>query len=357
MDEREDGFPSSRELVRAAREELARHSPTTSTAASDTGSSMGQTARTDCADAVIDAGLPTRGEEAGPSWRERHPETTGRGIPEWPSEAEPRRLWRPWAGVLFVIAAVGVLVGLNAGVFSPTTSPTSTPGTEPVLVDGSTSETRTIVTDTVLTADHDGEIVIGADGVTLDCAGHAITGPGFWSPSPGVLVDRRVNITVKGCTVSGFNDGFRVQHSDNNTFSANKVSNVRQGFTLHDSEDNTLTGNSVIGASDWFGYGLFDGSNRNELRENTATAVSGVGFMIHGAHNNVLIDNYSSNNWGNGFGANPPATGNTYTANRAHDNTNHAFGDNTTGRTGDMGTDNIYIDNVCTGTSHPNGIC
>lgn len=51
-----------------------------------------------------------------------------------------------------------------------------------------TYETMTILVDTVLTEDYDGRIVMGADNVTLDCAGHTITGPGRLEGLPGVSV-------------------------------------------------------------------------------------------------------------------------------------------------------------------------
>jgi hypothetical protein len=38
---------------------------------------------------------------------------------------------------------------------------------------------ETITSNTTLTADHQGSIIIGSNGVTLDCAGHSILGPGF----------------------------------------------------------------------------------------------------------------------------------------------------------------------------------
>jgi hypothetical protein len=38
-----------------------------------------------------------------------------------------------------------------------------------------TSGTLVITSNTTLTEDHAGEIVIAADGVTLDCAGHLVT--------------------------------------------------------------------------------------------------------------------------------------------------------------------------------------
>ena len=41
-----------------------------------------------------------------------------------------------------------------------------------------TAGTLYVVTDTTLTADHDGNVVILADNVTLNCDGHKVNGPG-----------------------------------------------------------------------------------------------------------------------------------------------------------------------------------
>lgn len=63
-----------------------------------------------------------------------------------------------------------------------------------VPVAANTSGTMYISADTTLTEDHDGRIEIVADNVTLDCAGHLLTGPGRlgggarclpWKPNRG----------------------------------------------------------------------------------------------------------------------------------------------------------------------------
>ena len=138
------------------------------------------------------------------------------------------------------------------------------------------------------------------------------------------------------------------------SLSKRRTSAVRQGFTLQGSDHNRLLRNSVVGASDWFAYGLFGGSDNNEIRHNSASATSGIGFMIQGANKILFVSNVASGNYGNGFGANPPATGNVYTANN---NTNHDFEDNTSSGHGDFGTDNHYSNNTCDGRSSPPRTC
>lgn len=228
-----------------------------------------------------------------------------------------------------------------------------------------TSGTMTVSTDTTLTEDHDGRIVIDADGVTLDCAGHTITGPGRLAGLTGIELFQRTAVTVQDCVLLDFNAGFDIGESDGNAFTNNSVSHVHHGFNLVGSDNNTLTGNSVTDATDWFGYGIFHGSDANELHANSATGVKGVGFIVWAASNNLLADNDASNNFGSGFGANETGTvGNTFSGNTANSNTLWGIEDVTPlfgGGTGDAGTDNNYSNNVCVlnrvGGSSPAGLC
>ncbi len=66
-----------------------------------------------------------------------------------------------------------------------------------------------LVVDTTLTADCEGGIIIGltGDNITLDCAGHTVTGPGFGG---GIRVYNRTGVTVQNCTVTNFDTGFDI---------------------------------------------------------------------------------------------------------------------------------------------------
>ena len=214
-----------------------------------------------------------------------------------------------------------------------------------------------VIGDRTLDGDHFGQILVLSGDVTLDCAGHTVSGRSLNPAWSGILLSQRSGVTIRNCVVDDFNTGVVIESSSHNTFEDNTISNVRQGFTLHDSDNNRLLRNSVVGASDWFAYGFFGGSDNNEVRHNCASATSGIGFMIQGANNNLFVSNIASGNYGNGFGVNSPAIGNVYTANTANNNTNHDFEDNTPGRHGDFGTDNHYSNNTCDGRSSPTGIC
>ena len=163
----------------------------------------------------------------------------------------------------------------------------------------STTGTLTITESTTLIQNHDGNIVIGADNVTLDCAGHTITGPGRLAGLPGIELFQRTGVTVKNCVLRDFNDAFRVGESDGNTFTNNTMSHLRQGFTLNQSDNNVLDGNTVTDANDFFGISL-GSSHGNTLTNNTVTD-SSLGFYIINSDNNILTGNTALRNSGSGF--------------------------------------------------------
>ena len=57
-------------------------------------------------------------------------------------------------------------------------------------------------------------IIIGADEVTLDLAGHVLTGPGG-KQGTGIMVDGRRNVSVRNGTLHGFGFGVQVANSVN----------------------------------------------------------------------------------------------------------------------------------------------
>ena len=223
-----------------------------------------------------------------------------------------------------------------------------------------TTGARIIVTDTVLRADHNGNIVIAADNVALDCDGHTITGLGQGTPVHGISLLDRSGVTVTNCHLTEFSAGFLIQRSDANTFSNNTVTEVSSGFTLMRSDNNTISRNVVDDANDWFGYGTFQGSENNEFINNRAISVRGVAFMAWAGDDNIWEANEATDNFGIGFAANTTTRDNVFRDNLSTGNTGFGVEDQTTG-SGDAGTGNFYEDNVCeengNGASSPDGLC
>jgi hypothetical protein len=66
-------------------------------------------------------------------------------------------------------------------------------------------------------------LVIGADGMTLDCAGHAIRG-GLAYESVGVRVADNASVTIRRCTISGFFRAVRAERATDLTILENAIS-------------------------------------------------------------------------------------------------------------------------------------
>jgi len=156
----------------------------------------------------------------------------------------------------------------------------------------------TLTADTILTEDHAGSIIVGTDGITLDCAGHSITGPGSGT---GVLLQNRTGVTVKNCHVSNFDNGIGVERSPNNTIENNDVSdNHNRGINVNDGSHETQLVDNTANRNI---HGIFvsKNSNRNKIVGNTFNENSGSGLMILRSHYNEITDNTASDNGSNGI--------------------------------------------------------
>jgi len=103
--------------------------------------------------------------------------------------------------ILRSVVKVSILVAAAALLFEPATAQVSC---------GDVLTVNTTLTQD-LTCATDG-LRIGADGVTLDCAGHAIRGPGT-TVGTGVAAVGVSDVTVTGCHISGFGTTIRAQDS------------------------------------------------------------------------------------------------------------------------------------------------
>ena len=74
-------------------------------------------------------------------------------------------------------------------------------------------------------------IVVGTNGITLDCAGHTISGRSSQT-GKGIYLDGRTNVKVGNCNVAAFHYGFDLQGSSNNTLSGNTVNRQQLQWLL-----------------------------------------------------------------------------------------------------------------------------
>ncbi|MCK4589762.1 MAG: S8 family serine peptidase [Nanoarchaeota archaeon] len=91
-------------------------------------------------------------------------------------------------------------------------------------------------------------ISIGADNVTLDCAGHRLTGGGYYN---GIFVDHS-NVKIKNCRVTNFTDGIYLSGSVNSNLTNNNMYNNRR-FNFYNWAYNFSQGNHSIDTSNKVG--------------------------------------------------------------------------------------------------------
>jgi parallel beta-helix repeat protein len=190
---------------------------------------------------------------------------------------------------------------------------------------GATSGTLVITTDTTLTEDHEGNVLVQADHVALDCAGHQISGSGF----AGVRIDFRRGVTVRNCDVSGFFHGIVMlgasettiennhahdnaaagivmdQNSTSNALLSNVVeANGHNGIQISFSHGNTIRGNRAESNGGTGGIAL-GGANDNHVLENATAQNANFGIAVGGARNtvssNLVTGNGTPGSWEGGI--------------------------------------------------------
>jgi parallel beta-helix repeat protein len=182
-----------------------------------------------------------------------------------------------------------------------------------------TSGTLVITSDTTLTGDHHGPIVIEADGVTLDCDGFRVVGPSA-DPSvqDGIVLETRTSVTIRNCVVEGFPRGILVANSSETTVEDNRlVGNGDNGLYLNNSFGsvvigNVATGNSGSGYGGDFGWSTFEG--------NIATGNGAHGFDMTRSSHNTFRRNVVTDNGGHGFKIFDDTDWNVFDRNRASRN-------------------------------------
>ena len=211
----------------------------------------------------------------------------------------------------------------------------------------------TITQSTKLTADVSGTIFVGADGITLDCAGHQIT-TSAWA---AVDLTDRTGVTVKNCRVAGASVGIWMNRSSGNRITGNTATGNGTGIWLFDhSQDNVVSGNDSSGNS-FYGFWIQGGSDGNLVSDNTANdnpysgifvifssqdtlngntangnggapvgpLDAGQGFYLFGADHNTLADNVATGNVSDGFQLRQ-SPGNTLGRNDGSANGRNGFG-------------------------------
>ncbi|MFH1133045.1 MAG: right-handed parallel beta-helix repeat-containing protein [Nanoarchaeota archaeon] len=143
-------------------------------------------------------------------------------------------------------------------------------------------------------------LVLGNNGITLDCRGHSINGNHY----NGVAISAGRNLTmVKNCTAIGWFIGIGVSGS-NNTITQNRLISDREGISVDNvfyvAANNTLLNNSFF----YNTHGIHTGTHSNATRivHNYLSTNNCTGIEVQGAgnkvHNNTLFNSsYIVQNW------------------------------------------------------------
>jgi parallel beta-helix repeat protein len=204
-------------------------------------------------------------------------------------------------------------------------------------------------------------LIIGADGIKLDCSGLWIYGR-ISSNGFGIYLNGKTHVTILHCFVSGFGVGIEVRSGDNNLLESNKVLNSTLGYEVsHYSSFNNLTGNQAL-KSNVDGFRIDTGANHNSLEANSALYNLGRGIsLISSADTNTLSHNTAWYNHRDGFYVSFQSINNTFqNLNEAKSNSGYGFEDLSFG-SGTAGTANSYSGSMCfgnkLGSSNPGGLC
>jgi nitrous oxidase accessory protein NosD len=211
-----------------------------------------------------------------------------------------RGLIRPISRPLALAALV--VVGLVVG-------PTALASTGPM----------SLASDTTLTEDHHGSIFIVADGVTLNCAGHAVIGEGA---GDGISVDAN-NVTVRKCDVTSFATGIYTAARGGRIL-ANTLNNNGEGLRLDGATGAAVSGNSA-NANDFWGIIACCGASNNAITSNTTKANRLIGVALNNASSNRVTSNFASAN-GSGFDVSFSSNFNTISWNVAANSASTGFG-------------------------------
>lgn len=172
---------------------------------------------------------------------------------------------------------------------------------------GALSCGETITDDTTMTADivcNDTAVRIGKNSITLDCAGHTISGKKAGS---GIYITDVDDATIKNCVVTKFRYGIVLSGSNNNALISNTISGNNIGILLDESNNgNTITGNKLSENKD----GIYiDESNNNVLTHNIVNRNT-RGIRLYNSYNNDFTENIADYNLMDGLKIDEQSRGN-----------------------------------------------
>jgi nitrous oxidase accessory protein NosD len=149
-------------------------------------------------------------------------------------------------------------------------------------------------------------LVVGADGVRIDLAGHSITGAG---PGAGVLIAGRSGVWVTGGHIEGFIAGVIVNSSSGVVIKHMTFSNNGEGVDLQAGARGTTIKESSFFNNRARGVMMRANSADNSVKENSF-AGNNVGVALNGTLGATVKENLITTGRAAGVRVNVPASGN-----------------------------------------------
>jgi len=159
-------------------------------------------------------------------------------------------------------------------------------------------------------------LVIGADGITLNCDDLSLTGDGSGNGNGVRFITFGSGVTVKNCFISGFADGVEADSCDGLALKSNKVLfNIENGINFDDTANSLLKANFVHDNDD-DGISLDGGSDGNTVDGNKANSNGGTGIAVESTSSgNSVTHNTAERNAEAGIDLEEDATGNSVAQN------------------------------------------
>ncbi len=131
-------------------------------------------------------------------------------------------------------------------------------------------------------------LVIERDGITLDGAGHSMTGHSTYYQQ-AVDISNRTNITIKNVVINQFGSGVLMDHASNNTLSENQMSTFA-AFNMINADENHIIDNTVTEGYGIYGSGSYNLIVNNSFSGGLSGGGNGMGIYLSGNNNTVTLN-------------------------------------------------------------------
>ena len=138
-------------------------------------------------------------------------------------------------------------------------------------------------------------LVIGANGITLDCNGYLIDGI-IQSETSGIYINNRNKITIKNCNIREFYYGIFLYSSSNNQLTNITTNSNNYGIALSYLSSNNIFKTITANSNTFLGIYLGPSSNNNQLTNITASNNAPYGIWLSSSSNNQLMNIIANGN-------------------------------------------------------------